>query len=150
MNAAARTALYHDTIETMTARIAEVTAWSPSARRSAVLVELQLELDEMLDAQASCFEIGADVAEATCEREAEEIEVSAMLNAAITTAQASGCALVKGAPTMLRELARLVPGCVTTRNGMEIAAVMMEGGELRVVRRGASYLAVVSFMAHRS
>jgi hypothetical protein len=87
------------------------------------------------------------MAEVEAEADAEAVEVSAALETAIVAAQATGCALVKGAPSLVRELARVAPGCVTKRGELEIAAVQTEGGELRLVRRAGSYRAAMTWRA---
>lgn len=124
-------------------RLANVRAWEPSARRDALIEDYEMQIEEYTERA----EIGAECAEVADEMAAEQVEVSAALNVAIVAAQETGCALVKGAPSLMRELVRLVPGCVEVRGALEIATVYTEGGEVRLVRRAGSYRAAMRWRA---
>lgn len=124
-------------------RLADVRAWTPSARRDALIEDYEMQIEEYTERA----EISAECAEVAAELAADQVEVSAALETAIVAAQATGCALVKGAPALMRELARVAPGCVTKRGELEIASVATEGGELRLVRRAGSYRAAMSWRA---
>lgn len=145
MNAQIATTCYAAEIADLHNQIADLKQWAPSARRDALIAMREERIEEL----ESCMELGDEMAEVKADAAAEQVEVSAALESAITTAQAVGCALVTGAPAILRELERLVPGCTTQRNGMQIATVATEGGEIRVVRRANSYRCAVSWRAAR-
>lgn len=127
-------------IEEAQERLDAVRAWSPSPRREALIEEYEATIAFQLDQAAE-----------QAERDLEDSETSAVLNAAIDDAQRLGCAQVTGAPTLMAELVRLVPGCVERRGHLEIACVQLKeegaSGELRLVRRLGSYRASLAWRA---
>lgn len=137
------TALYAAEIADLQAQLADLKQWMPTARRDALIAMREERIEEL----TACMELGAEIAECAADADAEAVEVSAALEAAVVAAQSTGCALVKGAPALVNELVRLVPGCVEVRNGLEIASVYTEGGELRMVRRAGSWRAAMSWRA---
>jgi hypothetical protein len=143
MNAITSTALYTAAITVLQTEIAHLRCWAPSVRRDVLIAEREEAVAELME----CMTVEAEVVEVEAEADAEAVEISAALEAAIVDAQATGCALVKGAPSMLRELERVAPGCVTKRGELEIATVATEGGELRLVRRNGSYRGAMSWRA---
>lgn len=123
-------------IEEAQARLDDVRAWPPSPRREALIEEYACVICEEMER-----------AELMAELDLEGAEASAALDAAIDTAQAVGCALVTGAPTLVRELLERAPGCMERRGHLEIACVQLEDGELRLVRRRGSYQAALAWRA---
>lgn len=136
-------AIYTDHLHVLHERLASLRA-QPQTKRTAALIAQYEQC--VLDCE-ECMELGAEMAEVACEADAEAVEVSSALDAAILDAQATGCAMVKGAPALMREMARLVPGCTMQRGQLEIATVATDGGELRLVRRAGSYRAALSWRA---
>jgi hypothetical protein len=136
-------AIAADAIATYQAEIEQLRQHAPSKRRDALVAMREQLIEELM----GCMELGDEMAEVACEMATEAVEVSAALEQAITTAQATGCAVVLGAHSLVRELTRLVPGCIEQRNGLEIATVSTDDGELRLVRRAGSYRAAASWRA---
>jgi hypothetical protein len=128
-------AYYTDHLTTIHNALAHVRCWPDSARKAALIAQYEEEIAQFEECQA----IAAEMAEVASD------EVSAELDAAITTAQAVGCVVVADAPALLSELARIVPGCVALRGSLTVASVSLDGGELRLVRRAASATGAMSW-----
>jgi len=133
------TALYTDHLTTLHLALAHVTTWQDSPRKRALVEQYEQEIADCIACQALADEM-AEVSE-------EEVELSEELEAAIIDAQAVGCAVVADAAALLSEMARLVPGCVALRGAVTVAAVEIEGGELRLVRRAGSTSGAMSWRA---
>ena len=136
---ATHTALYTDHLTTLHLALAHVTTWQDSPRKRALVAQYEAEIADCVACQALADEM-AMVSE-------EEVELSEELEAAILDAQAVGCAVVADAAALLSEMSRLVPGCVAMRGAVTVAAVEIEGGELRLVRRAGSAQGAMSWRA---
>jgi hypothetical protein len=137
------TAIAADAIALYQEQIADLRK-HPATERTTALIAMR---EQLIEEMMSVIELGAERAEVECEQAAEAVEVSTALEAAIIDARATGCAMVLGAPSLVRELVRLVPGCTQRQGALEIATVETDGGELRLVRRAGSYQGALSWRA---
>ena len=128
-------ALYLNQITILHEMLAAVRCWADSPRKAALIAQYEEEIAQFEE----CQTLAAELVEVASD------EVSEELDAAITTAQAVGCAVVADAPALLSELARLVPGCVALRGSLTVASVSLDGGELRLVRRAGSTQGAMSW-----
>ena len=128
-------AYYTDHLTTIHNALAHVRTWTDSPRKAALIAQYEEEIAQFEE----CQTLAAELVEVASD------EVSEELDAAITTAQAVGCAVVADAPALLSEMARLVPGCVALRGSLTVASVSLDGGELRLVRRAGSTSGAMSW-----